>query len=267
MTRRFFTASILGPLAAVASGAEIFSQPSDIADGYPSDGVSGQFWGVRIADDFAICSLGRVTQIRWWGSSENAFFNDLTNFERFHLVFFTSAAGLPDEVISAESFALAATDPQPTGNVNTIGGLEYQHTVTLATPIQLEVGVTYWLSIGSENVEPLDDGWLWASNVDDVQGVCAQETWGGSSWSLIAGDRAFVLFGDGTPCEVGCPNAGCEFGDFNDDCVISVDDLAVFLSNYGLSGVGPDGGDFDEDGSVGLSDLATILGAYGSNCN
>jgi hypothetical protein len=225
--------------------------------------VAFQFWGRRTADDFELCSLSRVRQVRWWGGSDNGFFNDLRNFSDWVIVVYAASGALPAAEIHTESFTQAQTTPVATGQTNSLGGIEFEQIVTLDEPLDLPAGF-YWISIGTVNVEPLDDCWLWSSNLDDVNGVCAQEVFGGSPYALIAGDRAFEIIGDGTPC--GCAQAGCELGDFNGDCVISIEDLAVFISNYGLTGVGVDGGDFDDDGVVGLSDLATMVAIFGNDC-
>lgn len=56
-------------------------------------------------------------------------------------------------------------------------------------------------------------------------------------------------------------------GDLNHDGQVGVDDLAIFLSNYGVaSGADPDDGDLDHDGDIDLQDMATMLSAYGSSC-
>lgn len=50
------------------------------------------------------------------------------------------------------------------------------------------------------------------------------------------------------------------------DNVINIQDLALLLSHYGMSGATPEDGDFDGDGDVDLSDLAQLLGVYGESC-
>lgn len=54
-------------------------------------------------------------------------------------------------------------------------------------------------------------------------------------------------------------------GDLNDDRAISLDDLALLLSNYGCTGF-VCRADVDSDGDVDLSDLATLLANFGSTC-
>lgn len=55
--------------------------------------------------------------------------------------------------------------------------------------------------------------------------------------------------------------------DTNGDHLVSLDDLATLLANYGTTGVAQGfQGDVDGDGDVDLSDLAEMLSSYGTSC-
>jgi len=57
-------------------------------------------------------------------------------------------------------------------------------------------------------------------------------------------------------------------GDLDGDRSIGLSDLALLLSNYGLSGgAGYEDGDLNGDGNVDLSDLAALLALYGTTCD
>jgi len=59
---------------------------------------------------------------------------------------------------------------------------------------------------------------------------------------------------------------GC-FGDLDGDNDVDLADLAILLSNYGMtSGAEYEDGDLDGDGDVDLSDLAALLAVYGTTC-
>lgn len=84
--------------------------------------------------------------------------------------------------------------------------------------------------------------------------------------------------GNGIPdeCEGACPNPGASgvycTADISDgDCVVNLADLAVLLSNYGMTeGATHDDGDIEPsggDGDVDLADLAALLSQYGDDCN
>ena len=89
---------------------------------------------------------------------------------------------------------------------------------------------------------------------DDDDGVCNDVD------QCPGGDDNADVDGDGFPDHCDC------LGDLSHDGQIGLDDLSIFLGNYGASGVGVDGGDLSEDGTVGLDDLAIILAVYGTAC-
>ncbi|GAF85580.1 unnamed protein product, partial [marine sediment metagenome] len=75
----------------------------------------------------------------------------------------------------------------------------------------------------------------------------------------------------------GCPEPGdsgnyCTADIFGDDCIVSIQDLAQLLGNYGMTScVSREHGDIypppDGDGAVNLQDLAELLAQYGDDCN
>ena len=74
-----------------------------------------------------------------------------------------------------------------------------------------------------------------------------------------------------------CPNPGASGNyctadiDGSGDCIVDLADLALLLSNYGMStGATHEDGDIDPpegDGDVDLGDLAALLSQYGDDCN
>lgn len=242
------------------SQISLYLQAPDDPEGLPSDGRIGQFWGKRVADDFSVSDV-RVTQIRWWGSSEGAFFPDLTNFSDWLVVIYQDDAGLPGDEVYSELFPLNVTSPSATGEFNNAGGIEYEQVVNLAEDIDLGAG-DYWIAIGSFNIERLDDCWLWSADYDEGDGGCAREDWGGSPYSAFKGDSAFELLGSATAC----PLPGCEQGDFDNDCDIDISDIAHVLSNYSMSPADPEDGDLNDDDIVDISDVAAMMSLFGTTC-
>lgn len=56
-------------------------------------------------------------------------------------------------------------------------------------------------------------------------------------------------------------------GDLNLDGVVSLNDVAILLSNYGIEfGATREQGDMDGDGDVDLADISAILSQYGATC-
>jgi hypothetical protein len=71
---------------------------------------------------------------------------------------------------------------------------------------------------------------------------------------------------------VGCPEPGCTGGgtdaDVNGDCRIDLIDLAILLSNFGITtGATHEDGDVDSDGDVELADLSVLLSRFGNDCS
>ena len=257
--------------AVVALAAEsraqsvVYSQPNDNPNGPYSDGVPGQFWSTRIADNFVLSDPvnRRITEVSWWGSPEGMSHFELTNWTDWVVRFYEDEAGLPGAELYSETVPLEQTDYVWTGNYNMDGGKEYMQTLELATPLTLYVDEPYWLSVGAVAIAPYEDGWRWSLNYYDGDNAMAADYFDGSGYSPRTGDVAFELVGG--PAS-GCPRPGCEPGDIDGDCRVGLADLAILLAHYGQSGVGPDEGDLNGDGTVNLVDLATLLAVYGTDC-
>jgi hypothetical protein len=79
----------------------------------------------------------------------------------------------------------------------------------------------------------------------------------GGAWSLAGG----FWPGAGAPAQAPCS------GDIDGDRSVSLSDLAILLSHYGMTtGAAPSDGDLNADGDVDLNDLAQLLALFGSAC-
>lgn len=186
-------------LSAVAAARAdvLYSQGNDQA-GRPSlfsDGVAGQFFSQRMADNFTATSGWEMTGLRWWGGSQNFQFRDLTNMRQFAVRIYEDGGGAPDAEIYGEVFDKAATSPAATGLVLSGQGIQYEQVVTLMTPVQLEAGRGYWVSIGAILDQPAGDAWVWNhSSVGD--GINASDFFtGGQYLTFPSGDMAFEVLG------------------------------------------------------------------------
>ncbi|MFQ5805765.1 MAG: hypothetical protein ACE5I3_04865 [Phycisphaerae bacterium] len=245
----------------------VYSQPNDNPNGPYSDGVPGQFWSTRMADNFMLSdpTNRRIVQVEWWGSSENMNYSDLRNFEGWWIRFYEDTDNLPGVELYGEWFPRDATHEEFTGNYNMDGGREYNQWVELSTPLTLYIEQPYWISIGADAVDELGDGWHWSLNYFEGDGRSAADYFDGTGYHERIEDLAFVLWG--RPAG-GCPRPGCDPGDIDADCDVDLSDLAELLSNYGMtSGATYEDGDLDGDGDVDLTDLAMLLAVYGNNCN
>src|SRR5262249_7973112 len=70
--------------------------------------------------------------------------------------------------------------------------------------------------------------------------------------------------------QLGCPLPGCDNGgidvDLDNNCEVSISDLAILLAHFGQLGAGTPG-DVDNDGDVDINDLAALLGRFGNVCH
>ncbi len=245
----------------------VYSQPNEDPDGPYSDGVPGQYWSTRMADNFVLSdpTNRRITRVRWWGSSENMTSEDLSHFTDWVIRFYADSDSLPGAELYNETFPRDATNPVLTGDENSDGGLEYQQHVELSMAVTLYIDEPYWISIGSINVPAGDDGWHWSLNYFPGDDHSAADYFDGSGYQERTEDVAFEL--EALPAG-GCPRPGCEVADIDDDCDVDLTDLAMLLAYYGvMCDPGPCPEDLDGDGDVDLSDLATLLSAYGTDCN
>jgi hypothetical protein len=246
----------------------VYSQPNQNPNGPYSDGVPGQYYSTRIADNFVFSdpTNRRITQVTWWGSSENMTSPDLSHFSDWVIRFYADSDNLPGAELYNETFPKDATNPVPTGNENMDGGDEYEQHVELSTSLTLYIDEPYWISIGSINHPPEEDGWHWSGNYTSGDDRLAADYFDGTGYHEYPDDEdvAFELWG--LPAG-GCPRPGCEVGDIDGDCDIDLTDLSILLAHYGETGVGPDEGDLNGDTNVDLADLAMLLSVYGADCN
>ena len=267
----------------------IYTQPNDNPDGPYSDGVPGQFWSTRIADDFVLGDPDnrQIVEITWWGSPEGMVHFELTNWTDWVIWFYRDDEGLPGEEIFAATVPIEQTNPIWTGNYNMNGAGEYEQSAQFADGPTLFIDEVYWVSIGAVAVSPQDDGWVWSLNYFEGNNAAGADYFDDTGYHPITGDVAFTLWGDndpdsccprrGDPSGNGCladifPNNGDGQWDCDDDgdCVVNLDDLAQLLGHYGMtSGASREDGDIypqGGDGRVNLDDLAEMVGRYGHDC-
>lgn len=182
----------------VSARAEvIYSQPNDQPSrpSLFSDGVAGQFFSQRMADNFTASASATMTGLRWWGGSQNFQFRDLTNMTAFVVRIYEDGGGVPDAEIFNQTFAKSDTGPAATGFLLSGQGIQYAHTVELSSPVMLTGGMSYWVSVGAILDQPSGDAWVWChSSVGD--GVNASDFFtGGQYVTFTSGDMAFEVLG------------------------------------------------------------------------
>ena len=145
-----------------ASAAALYSQPDNTpgTGGFFSVGGPNQFFTQRMADDFTIAG-GTATTLRWWGSSQNFQFADLTNIIGFDVAIYGDLGGVPDagNVIYHSQPALAGLTITPTGNLSVANAIQYQFDLNIA-PLNL-AGGKYWFSVGGLLSNNFGDTFVW----------------------------------------------------------------------------------------------------------
>jgi len=226
--------------AASAQAAIVYEQlPDGTGNGYFSDGNQGvQFYDNRIADNFTLSSATSITQVQWWGGSENFFGppDILPQINSFVISFYNNVGGFPVEPpIYTETIPLANITATLTGNTNVVGGLEYLFEANLAAPVPISAGTPYSLHIGAILVFPQDDAFVW--HTADADTVLTGDGLGAAlndgTWELVVEpeDTAFRLLNaeSGGRCclpsgdciiddETDCTTAGGTFGGDNTAC-------------------------------------------------
>lgn len=145
-----------------AFAAPLYSQPDNAPStpGYYSVGGPGQFFTQRMADDFTIAG-GTVNKLRWWGSSQNYQFADLSNLTGFDVAIYGDLGGVPDanNVLFHAQPVKADLAITPTGNLSAFGAIQYQFDLDISA-LNLGAG-TFWLSVGGLLVDPFGDTFVW----------------------------------------------------------------------------------------------------------
>lgn len=183
-------------IGGAAHAAVLHNNGLSSPDGYFSDSLSSNgsyFYEQTIADSFILANPSTVTSIEFWGSSEGFFFDDLTNFSDFEINIFSDLNSAP--VYSATA-SKASLSPTLTGSSNLGGGFEYLFTHNMS---QVLAAGTYYLNIGSVNIVPGDDAWVWSTGADD--NALKFNLFDGNGWQDFTGSAgpAFRINGDAVP--------------------------------------------------------------------
>lgn len=216
MSTRAFAAIAAMGMSAPALAGILYAQPAELAlnagAGFASDAVSGQFYDQLVADNFLVDTDSTVHGIDWVGMAEvfGSSPMDLSNVASF-TVALHSSPGVPGDLeppmteIYSETFAVGATAP----NLLQIGNNNsriFSHSVDFASPVAIDAGTVYWVSIGATLIDPQDTAWEWhvaPNNFND--GYIAARQWSGAPGFVLInfqnnfGDMAFTVRGEVVP--------------------------------------------------------------------
>lgn len=254
----------------------VYSQSNEEPDGFCSSGVSDQYCDVRVADNFTLSDADyrEISEVTWWGSSDYYDYADLTNFSDWVIVIYSELDGLPGDVLYQQNTPIEEIETVLTGDENMYGGWEYRLSATLSNPPTLYIDEPYWISLGAVAYDPDGDMWIWSLNYSEGDDASAVDAFDGQGYGLQSGDVAFELIGEQAD---GCPRAGnsgrgCTADIIDDDCRVTLADLAELLGAYGTCPGDEDynaDADLCDDGNtcINLADLAELLGQYGDDCS
>lgn len=169
------------------------------SDCYLSNGT--YFNGQTIATPFSTSQAYNLTQLTWWGFSENFFQAGLENIAGFQVRILDSTQ---TNVLVNQVWMLPQLAIQATGNLGTTGGIEYQFAGALN---HFLASGSYWLNIGFIAVDGSEDGWLWSDGMNPPGPLGAaysigafQGDAGWSAWNNeLQGGMSHILFGQAVP--------------------------------------------------------------------
>ncbi len=193
-------AALIGAVFVSGAPAAVLIDQSPFDNfGFYSDGVAGQFYDQRMADDFTLGIGAEVTKIVWWGSSEN-FFGPagLDNFSDWVIRIYEDSAGAVGSEVFGATYSKASTNPVFTGSLSESDGEIYRQEASLS--LNLDAG-TYWVSIGTINVVADDDAWAWHAATGVYNDRIAGELEFGAGYATFEGlgDLAFQIEGNPVP--------------------------------------------------------------------
>ena len=186
----FFVLGVVALSAAAANAASLYSTGTfDPELAFASDAVPGQFNNQRLAEAFVLSSTSIVSDVQWWGRSEGSFFHDLSNMSSFTLAIYSDAGAIPGSQVFSSNVPVATVTPTVVGT-DSSGNNLYSFDFSFAGGLSLERG-TYWLSVGTENVDPDGDGFYWQASQQRISGNFAadsgvSENWGTSGFADLA---------------------------------------------------------------------------------
>ena len=179
-------------VAGIAAGAsaQVWQQLPDyngcLGCGFFSDAVPGQYWSQRIADNFNLGGSKTINRVVWWGMSEYFIYPNLTNFSAWTIEFYDSSfQQIASQMINKGNITI-------TQDANIFGDYWVYKFDVMISPVSVDNG---WISIGSHNISPNDDGFAWHFGLSG-DGTIAADFFNGNGYQQFpgAGDVAFALY-------------------------------------------------------------------------
>ncbi|MBI5863622.1 MAG: hypothetical protein HZB38_03755 [Planctomycetes bacterium] len=246
---------------AAATADVLWSQPQVNSFGGLSSqdarNPGGLGWFSEVADNFVGQTGWNVDQVEFYGGYATPLGQE-GHTEGFTIRFYTDNGGHPGtRIFEQDVFSFTETNYYVHPSLGFAG---YQYSVSLSPAFNISSDATYWVSVvailprGGTANEPQ---WGWIASSTTTLPHAHQWFFSPGNFTEQGNDVAYSLLSSGAvPCT----------GDLDSDGTVSLSDLAVLLSNFGLTGTTPEQGDLDGDSDVDIQDLATLLANFGFAC-
>ena len=155
--------------------------PFDPELAFASDAVAGQFNNQRLSEAFVLGQSSQVESVVWWGRSEGSFFPDLTNMSSFTVSLYVDAGATPGAQVFTSTVPISSVTPTVVGQ-DSSGNNLYSFNFQFGQTVALQSG-TYWLSVGTTNVDPDGDGFYWQASQLSVSRNFNAQTPGDATWN------------------------------------------------------------------------------------
>lgn len=165
------------------------------AEGAFSDAISSggsYFYGQALAQTVNVSQGYNLSQLTFWGSSENFIQSGLANIVGFQMVIYSADFS---SVVVSKTWALGDMQVTPTGALNSDGGIEYQFAGNLTGGI---AAGEYRMSVGAILADGEGDAFIWSQG-EDASGLYYSVGAGfGTDWTPAPEgySGSFLLFGN-----------------------------------------------------------------------
>ncbi len=192
MNRLNTIALIAAASVTTLAGADIIYQnlPTStlgaISESFGSNG--GYAFGQSCAQRFSVESSFNLSDISWWGSSQNFSGGDLSNFSAFEVVIWNADFSAQ---VANFNIGLGSLTATATGLTNFFGAPEYEFSAAVSG---LLAAGTYNINIGAVMANGQGDEFIWSAGADQTGRYFTSPTnpWG--TWKLVPpaiGDDGF----------------------------------------------------------------------------
>ena len=250
--RALLCLSLAVSIPASATDTVLFEQLPQFEEAVPSD-AGGFASDQRYADRFSFDEASTINSVDFWGVYIPVDTVDPTSLDDFSVIIYadsTTNPGRPGAIVYSETNA--STVASQTGVVVLDIADQYLYSLTLDTPLTLDAGTPYYISVFNNTGLAADSGtWGWQLHLLDGNGGWLSNDSGGFWAPSNTANMSFRLVGSSDasdcPADLSSPNAagqpdgvltGADFFEFLDR--FQAGDLSIDFSSPTQPGT-PDG--------------------------